>query len=125
MTTPILTKVAIALAVATIAAPAAFAQDAVAHDCKTALEALGKDYAATGLSTPSKPSAAIVQGVKGHRHGGPELTVMRRHFAEAQRSCDEGKDHESMLHQDVVRALLNLPEVQHPASHHYTMPPKQ
>jgi len=109
----------------TFAAPAAFAQDAVAQNCKTALDALSKDYAATGLTAPTKTSEAIVRGVKGHRHSGRELTVMRRHFADAQRTCDQGKDHESMLHQDVVRALLNLPAVQHPASHHYTLPPKQ
>ena len=119
------TAFAALLAVTMIAAPAAFAQDAAPKDCKATLEALSKDYAATGLSAPAKPSQAMVHGTKGHTHTGAEMTVMKTHFAEAQRTCDEGKDHESMLHQDVVRAILNLPPVEHPASHHYTKPAQQ
>lgn len=107
-----------------LAAPIAFAQDAP-QNCKTALDALGQEYAETGLSSPTKPSGGMMRGVNGHTHSGAEMTVMRTHFMEAQHTCEAGKDHESMLHQDVVRAILNLPPVDHPASHHYKKPVQQ
>lgn len=119
----VFSKAAAAIALAFVAmASAAFAQDAAPKDCKAALDALSKEYQATGLSTPPKPSGGMVHGMKGHTHSGAELTVMREHFMAAKRACDEGRDHDSMLHQDVVRAILNLPPVEHPASHHYTKP---
>jgi hypothetical protein len=36
--------------------------------------------------------------------------------------CAHGKDHEAMLRMDVVRAMLKLPEIRHPAEHGYTKP---
>ncbi|OIR00536.1 hypothetical protein GALL_174090 [mine drainage metagenome] len=104
-----------------LAAPAAFAEE-TPQNCKAGMDALSKEYADTGLSMPPKPSGGTMHGVQGHTHSSAELTVMRTHFAEAQRACDEGKDHESMLHQDVVRSILRLPPQEHPASHHYTKP---
>lgn len=113
-----------ALIVMAVASPMAFAQENASQDCKARLEALGKEYAATGLSAPPKPAGGVVQGKEGHRHPSADLTAMRNHFMQAQHLCKQGKEHESMLHQDVVRALLKLPEVQHPAEHHYVKPPQ-
>lgn len=106
------------------AAPAVFAEEAPLN-CKAGMDSLSKEYADTGLSMSPKPSGGTVHGVPGHTHSGAELTVMRTHFAEAQRACDAGKEHESMLHQDVVRSILRLPPQEHPASHHYTKPKEQ
>ena len=33
--------------------------------------------------------------------------------------CRQGNDHEALLHLDIVRAFLNLPEIQHPTDHRY------
>jgi hypothetical protein len=44
---------------------------------------------------------------------------MRFHFAEAVTLCKQGQDHEALLHIDIVRAFLNLPEIQHPTDHRY------
>lgn len=100
-----------------LSAPA-FAEE-MPQNCKVGMDALSKEYADTGLSMPPKPAGGMMHGTKGHDHSGAEMTVMRTHFADAQRTCDEGKDHESMLHQDVVRSILHLPPQEHPAGHHY------
>lgn len=113
-----------AIIVLAVASPAAFAQENAPTQCKARLEALSKEYAATGLSAPPKPGGGVVQGKEGHRHLSADMTAMRSHFLQAQHLCEQGKEHESMLHQDVVRALLNLPEVQHPAEHGYVKPTK-
>jgi hypothetical protein len=127
MKSSVLTGVAFAAIVtfSVVSASAAFAEDAMSHDCKAALDTLSKDYEAAGLATPSKPSGGMVQGKMGHHHSGAEITVARNHFNEAKHMCEKGMDHESMLHMDVVRALINLPAVEHPADHHYAKPAKE
>jgi hypothetical protein len=126
MKSPILRSVLFAAGlVATSAlATSAFAQTAAAPDCKSQLEALSKDIAATGLGTPDKPGGGVVRGRKGHSHTGAEMTVMQDHLRAAQRACSAGEEHDAMLHMDVVRAVVHLAEVQHPDSHHYTKPKK-
>jgi hypothetical protein len=44
---------------------------------------------------------------------------MRFHLSEAATLCKQGSDHEALLHLDVVRAFLKLPDIQHPTDHHY------
>jgi hypothetical protein len=44
---------------------------------------------------------------------------MRFHMAEATTLCKQGSGHEALLHLDIVRAFLKLPEIQHPTDHRY------
>lgn len=86
--------------------------------CQSEIEKTKNDWRALQLEPGSKPSS-ISKGVRGHEHVQAAVTSMRYHLHEAELLCNEGKDHESLLHLDVIRAFLNLPEVQHPVSHHY------
>ncbi|HEX2939967.1 MAG TPA: hypothetical protein VHO91_02900 [Rhodopila sp.] len=76
------------------------------------------DWQALQLEPASKPGA-ISKGIEGHEHVQAAVDSMRYHMAEAVSLCKEGKDHESLLHLNVVRAFLQLPEIQHPADHRY------
>ena len=86
--------------------------------CQAAIEQTKSDWQAISLQPASKPGA-MSQGTGGHRHVQAAVDSMRFHLASAVRLCNEGKDHEARLHLDVVRAFLNLPEVQHPTDHNY------
>lgn len=76
------------------------------------------DWQGLQLEPASKPGA-ISRGIEGHEHVQAAVDSMRYHMAEATRLCKEGKDHESLLHLNVVRAFLELPEIQQPADHRY------
>jgi hypothetical protein len=103
---------------------AAFGLPARAQDtCRAAIEQTKSDWQAISLQPASKPGA-MSQGTGGHRHVQAAVDSMRFHLATAVRLCNEGKDHEARLHLDVVRAFLNLPEVQHPTDHTYLFPAK-
>ena len=93
----------------------AFAQET----CQQQLDQLTQQWNAIGLPTPSKPGQALVTGRYRHQHSGGEVTFMLNQLRSAGHQCKAGQEHESMLRMDVVRAYLNLPEVAHPASHHY------
>lgn len=98
---------------------AAFGLPARAQDtCQAAIEKTKSDWQAISLQPGSKPGA-MSQGTGGHRHVQAAVDSMRFHLATATKLCNEGKDHEARLHLDVVRAFLNLPEVQHPTDHQY------
>jgi hypothetical protein len=91
----------------------------IAHAaCKSEIEKTKNDWRALKLEPGSKPST-ISKGIPGHEHVQMAVDSMRFHLHQAQELCDEGKDHESLLHVNVIRAFLELPEFQHPASHHY------
>jgi len=87
-------------------------------DCKSEIEKTKNDWAALRLEPGSKPSS-ISKGVRGHEHIQAAVTSMRYHLHQAADLCNAGNDHESLLHVNVIRAFLDLPEFQHPASHYY------
>jgi hypothetical protein len=76
------------------------------------------DWQAIALQPASKPGQ-ISKGVTGHAHIQSAVDSMRFHLAESESLCKQGKDHDALLHLDVVRAFLNLPEIQHPTDHRY------
>ena len=86
--------------------------------CNSEIEKTKNDWQAIHLEPGSKPST-IAKGVYPHEHVQAAVDSMRFHLAMAEALCKEGKDHESLLHVDVIRAFLNLPEIQHPTNHHY------
>ena len=90
--------------------------------CSQELTTLSGQWNDIGLPSPTKPAQARVAGRGGHVHSGGEVTFMRGQFNRAARLCKDGNEHEAMLRMDVVRAILKLSEVQHPAGHNYTPP---
>ena len=84
--------------------------------CVGAIDRLGAEWDAIGMTSASKP-AARVSGRGGHAHVQAEVDMMRNHYRRAIALCREGKDHEALLHVDLVRAWLKLPVNPHPASH--------
>lgn len=86
--------------------------------CQSEIEKTKNDWRALKLEPGSKPTS-LSKGVRGHEHVQAAVTSMRYHLHEAEVLCDEGRDHEALLHVNVIRAFLDLPEFQHPASHHY------
>jgi hypothetical protein len=86
--------------------------------CNAEIEKTKADWQALQLQPAGKP-AATSQGIKGHSHVQAAVDSMRSHVAYATDLCAEGKDHDSLLHLDVVRAFLRLPEIQHPTDHRY------
>ncbi len=91
---------------------------AASADCRSEIEKTKNDWAALKLEPGSKPSSPE-KGIKGHEHITAAVTSMRYHLAEAENLCAAGNEHEALLHVNVIRAFLDLPEFQHPASHHY------
>lgn len=91
--------------------------------CSQELSVVSGQWTAIGLASPEKPGQARVSGTGGHFHTGGEVNFMREQMSKAARLCKNGKEHEAMLRLDVVRSLLKLAEVQHPASHGYALPP--
>lgn len=100
-----------------LAAIVAFAAETAAANCNADIEKTKRDWAALRL-TPSKPGA-LSKGIPGHEHFTAALTSMRFHLGEAEDLCNAGNEHETLLHLNVVRAFLELPEFQHPTSHLY------
>ncbi len=109
----------IAICLVTVTGTAAVAQGA----CNAAVEKTKGDWQALRLESGGKPSS-MARGVEGHHHIQAAVDSMRFHLAAATALCKEGKDHESLLHLDVLRAFLQLPEFQHPADHLYLFDPK-
>ncbi|HTI82675.1 MAG TPA: hypothetical protein VL614_19655 [Acetobacteraceae bacterium] len=104
-----------------IAAASFIAALGVAHAenaCDAEIQKTTSDWQAIALQPASKPGQ-ISKGVSGHAHIQSAVDSMRFHLAEAKSLCKQGKDHDALLHLDVVRAFLNLPEIQHPTDHRY------
>jgi hypothetical protein len=104
------------LAVAALAAtiPTAHAELA----CNSEIAKTVSDWQAIKLVPAPKP-ATISKGVGTHAHVQAAVDSMRFHLATAKSPCSEGRDHESLLHLDVIRAFLALPEIRHLVDHHY------
>jgi hypothetical protein len=85
--------------------------------CEAEIQKTQADWDALHLKR-TKPGA-MSHGVGPHEHVQAALDTMNYHMRDAITLCKAGKDHESLLHLDVVRAFLNLPEIQHPPEHHY------
>jgi hypothetical protein len=88
--------------------------------CNSEIGKTKSDWQAISLQPASKPGV-ISKGVNGHAHIQSAVDSMRFHLAEATTLCKEGSDHEALLHLDIVRAFLNLPEIQHPTDHRYLL----
>jgi hypothetical protein len=86
--------------------------------CNSQIEKTKSDWQAISLQPAPKPGA-VSKGVKGHAHIQSAVDSMRFHLSEAITLCKQGNDHAALLHIDVVRAFLNLPEIQHPTDHRY------
>ncbi|GLI95166.1 hypothetical protein [Methylocystis echinoides] len=89
-----------------------------AADCNAEIEKTKSDWAALKLEPGSKPSS-MEKGIGGHEHITAAVTSMRVHLHEAIDLCKAGNEHEALLHVNVIRAFLDLPEFQHPKSHLY------
>lgn len=113
----ILTIAALALVAAT---GAAHAQQPALKACGAELDQFKKEWNAIALPTGSKPSARVT-APGGHSHTQGEVDMMMFHAKKAVALCREGKDHEALLHMDMVRAWLKLPDLPHPASHNYLL----
>lgn len=87
--------------------------------CQQELEELSKTLNTLMPFGLEKPAQGKVMGQKGHTHTGIEYNIMNTQMRRAQRDCKAGKEHEAMLRMDVVRAVMKLPEVEHPVSHNY------
>lgn len=90
--------------------------------CSQELDTLSGQWNAIGLAPAEKPGQSRVTGRGGHFHTGGEVSFMRQQMSKAANLCKHGQEHESMLRMDIVRAILKLAEVQHPASHDYSLP---
>ncbi|GLI95831.1 hypothetical protein [Methylocystis echinoides] len=99
------------------AAIVAFTTGTAVADCYAEIEKTKRDWAALKL-TPSKPGASS-KGIRGHEHFTAALSSMRFHLGEAEDLCNVGNEHEALLHVNIIRAFLDLPELQHPTSHFY------
>jgi hypothetical protein len=86
--------------------------------CNSEIAKTKSDWQAISLQPASKPGV-ISKSVNSHAHIQSAVDSMRFHLSEATTLCEEGNDHEALLHIDVVRAFLNLPEIQHPTDHRY------
>jgi acyl-coenzyme A thioesterase PaaI-like protein len=86
--------------------------------CAAAIAKTKSNWQAIALQPASKPGA-MAQGKGEHRHVEAAVDSMRHHLRLAETLCKQGKDHEAMLHLDVVRVFLMLPEIQHPTDHRY------
>jgi aspartyl/asparaginyl beta-hydroxylase (cupin superfamily) len=106
----------LALAAVVLAATASVVR--AENVCPSEIDKTVSDWKAIHLVPASKP-AAISKGEGMHAHVQQAVDSMRYHLKMAKELCREGKDHESLLHLDVIRAFLNLPEIQHPADHRY------
>lgn len=107
----------VALLGVALASGAARAQQRPASQiCGAELDQFTREWNAIDLPTGSKP-AARVTAPGGHSHIQGEVDMMMTHARRAADLCREGKDHEALLHMDLVRAWLKLPEVPHPAAH--------
>ena len=92
--------------------------------CKTEIEKAKTEWGALHLDTGGGKPSAIVRGIKGHEHIQAAVTSMRIHLVAATDLCAQGHDHESLLHLGVLRAFLQLPEIQHPTDHAVIYDPK-
>lgn len=111
------------LAAFMLAAGAGTAQAAGA--CNSEIEKTKDEWAAIRLEPGSKPSAMARGFPRHHEHIQSSVDSMRIHLKIAEQLCKQGNDHESLLHLDVVRAFLHLPEIQHPTWHRYLFPGKR
>jgi len=87
--------------------------------CQQQLDELSKTLSPLMPFGLEKPAQGKVMGHKGHTHTGIDYNYMNTQMRRAQQDCKAGKEHEAMLRMDVVRAVMKLPEVEHPASHNY------
>lgn len=99
--------------------PAAGAPAAAPAACQQQLGDLSKELNTLMPYGLEKPAQGQVIGHNGHTHTGIDYTYMNTQMRRAHQDCKAGKEHEAMLRMDVVRAVMKLPEVEHPASHSY------
>ena len=86
--------------------------------CNAEIDKTVADWKALHLESGGKPSS-MARGVNGHHHIQSAVDSMRIHLDAAKDLCKAGNDHEALLHLDVLRAFLQLPEIAHPTDHRY------
>lgn len=102
-----------------LAGTSSFAQQPVPQACGSELQQFKREWNEIALPTASKPGARVES--PGHSHAQGEIDVMMFHAKKADELCKQGKDHEALLHMDMVRAWMKLPDLPHPASHNYQL----
>lgn len=93
--------------------------------CNSEIEKTKAEWQAIHLEPGSKPSSISKGFPRHHEHIQAAVDSMRIHLKLAEDLCQQGMDHESLLHLDLLRAFLHLPEIQHPTSHRYLFPGKR
>ena len=91
--------------------------------CDAEIQKTLTDWRDLHLVSTGKPMSPA-KGMNGHSHISAEVDSMRFHMSQAKDLCKAGNDHEALLHLDVVRAFLKIPEIQHPVDHHYLLDEK-
>jgi len=119
ITVALAAAIILAAAGASAQPPADTAPGAAPATCKQQLDELSKTLSNLMPFSPGKPSQGQVMGHQGHAHTGIDYNYMNTQMRLARQDCNAGKAHEAMLLMDVVRAVMKLPEVAHPASHNY------
>jgi hypothetical protein len=107
----------LAIAGASAQTPAATTSAAPPATCQAQLDDLSRTLSRLMPFGLEKPAQGKVMGHNGHTHTGIDYNYMNTQMRRAQQDCKAGKPHEAMLRMDVVRAVMRLPEVGHPASH--------
>ena len=106
------------LVLAAVALAATLGVAQAENTCNSEIDKTKADWQGIALQPASKPGA-VSKGVRGHEHIQSAVDSMRFHLSEATALCKKGSDHEALLHLDIVRAFLNLPEIRHPTDHQY------
>ena len=89
--------------------------------CQQRLTEVSAEWKASPIPASTARSAGWGSngGGKLHDHPGMVTNYMQRQINSARRLCAAGKEHDALLHLDVVRAWLKLPFEEHPVSHEY------
>lgn len=85
--------------------------------CQQRLEEVQQDWKASPLPKSNGREQGMFK--RDHDHPAMAENFMRGQLNQATKLCKEGKDHEALLHIDVVRSWLKLPFEAHPESHGY------
>lgn len=86
--------------------------------CQQRLDETKAQWQASPIPT-SKARAMNVGTGRNHDHSAMVTNYMQGQIAKAETLCRAGKEHDALLHVDVVRAWLQLPFEEHPAQHGY------
>ncbi|HEY7991388.1 MAG TPA: hypothetical protein VID77_08355 [Stellaceae bacterium] len=78
--------------------------------CNVEISKTKSDWQALHLQPVNTPHT-VLKGIPGHQHLESDISVAEYHLGRAEMSCNEGNDHLALVHLNVARAILNLPEI--------------